>query len=147
MLSTTQVYVQDAMDIFTANVLWYIVLIAVSIVFAMLISVIFMRSVKIYQADFAVYRTLGISRKISSRSLYIQMLLIFLPTLLLLPVISLIATVIPGSSLAFFSVGIYFFIEAMMLLLVEFVAFGFKKSFNGHYIGRSLGRGWNYWEG
>ena len=141
MLSTTQVYVQDAMDIFTANVLWYIVLIAVSIVFAMLISVIFMRSVKIYQADFAVYRTLGISRKISSRSLYIQMLLIFLPTLLLLPVISLIATVIPGSSLAFISAGNYFFIEAMMLLIVEFVAFGFNKSINGQSIRKSLRRG------
>ena len=141
MLSTTQVYVQDAMDIFTANVLWYIVLIAISIVFAMLISVIFMRSVKIYQADFAVYRTLGISRKISSRSLYIQMLLIFLPTLLLLPVISLIATVIPGSSLAFISAGNYFFIEAMMLLIVEFVAFGFNKSINGQSIRKSLRRG------
>ena len=141
MLSTTQVYVQDAMDIFTANVLWYIVLIAVSIVFAMLISVIFMRSVKIYQADFAVYRTLGISRKISSRSLYIQMLLIFLPTLLLLPVISLIATVIPGSSLAFISAGNYFFIEEMMLLIVEFVAVGFNKSNNGQSIRKSLRRG------
>lgn len=141
MLSTTQVYVQDAMDIFTANVLWYIVLIAVSIVFAMLISVIFMRSVKIYQADFAVYRTLGVSRKISSRSLYIQMLLIFLPTLVLLPVISLIATVIPGSSLAFISAGNYFFIEAMMLLIVEFVAFGFNKSINSQSIRKSLRRG------
>ena len=141
MLSTTQVYVQDAMDIFTENVLWYIALIAVSLVFAMLISVIFMRSVKIYQADFAVYRTLGISRKISSRSLYIQMLLIFLPTLLLLPVISLIATVIPGSSLAFISAGNYFFIEAMMLLIVEFVAFGFNKSINSQSIRKSLRRG------
>ena len=78
MLSTANVYVQDAMDIFTTNVLWYIALIAACLIFAMLISVIFMRSVKIYQADFAVYRTLGISRKISSRSLYIQMLFIFL---------------------------------------------------------------------
>ena len=48
MLSTANVYVQDAMDIFTANVLWYIALIAACLIFAMLISVIFMRSVKIY---------------------------------------------------------------------------------------------------
>ena len=69
------------------------------------------------------------------------MLLIFLPTLLLLPVISLIATVIPGSSLAFISAGNYFYIEAMMLLIVEFVAFGFNKSINGQSIRKSLRRG------
>ena len=141
MLSTANVYVQDAMDIFTANVLWYIALIAACLIFAMLISVIFMRSVKIYQADFAVYRTLGISRKISSRSLYIQMLFIFLPTLVLLPIVSLIATLVPGSTLAFISIGNYLFIEIMMLLIVEFVAFGFNKSINGQSIRKSLRRG------
>ena len=141
MLSTANVYVQDAMDIFTANVLWYIALIAACLIFAVLISVIFMRSVKIYQADFAVYRTLGISRKISSRSLYIQMLFIFLPTLVLLPIVSLIATLIPGSTLAFISIGNYLFIEIMMLLIVEFVAFGFNKSINGQSIRKSLRRG------
>ena len=141
MLSTANVYVQDAMDIFTANVLWYIALIAACLIFAMLISVIFMRSVKIYQADFAVYRTLGISRKISSRSLYVQMLFIFLPTLVLLPIVSLIATLIPGSTLAFISIGNYLFIETMMLLIVEFVAFGFNKSINGQSIRKSLRRG------
>ncbi len=141
MLSTANVYVQDAMDIFTANILWYIALIAACLIFAMLISVIFMRSVKIYQADFAVYRTLGISRKISSRSLYVQMLFIFLPTLVLLPIVSLIATLIPGSTLAFISIGNYLFIEIMMLLIVEFVAFGFNKSINGQSIRKSLRRG------
>ena len=141
MLSTANVYVQDAMDIFTTNVLWYIALIAACLIFAMLISVIFMRSVKIYQADFAVYRTLGISRKISSRSLYIQMLFIFLPTLVLLPIVSLIATLVPGSTLAFISIGNYLFIEIMMLLIVEFVAFGFNKSINGQSIRKSLRRG------
>ena len=129
------------MDIFTGNVLWYIALIAACLMFEMLISVIFMRSVKIYQADFAVYRTLGISRKISSRSLYIQMLFIFLPTLVPLPVVSLIATVVPGSTLAFISAGNYFFIEIMMLLIVELVAFGFNKSINGQSIRNSLRRG------
>ena len=141
MLSTARVYVQDAMDIFTTNILWYIALIAACLIFAMLIIVIFMRSVKIYQADFAVYRTLGISRKISSRSLYVQMLFIFLPTLVLLPIVSLIATLIPGSTLAFISIGNYLFIEIMMLLIVEFVAFGFNKSINGQSIRKSLRRG------
>ena len=95
MLSDSDVYVQNAGDVFTSDILWYLVLIAASLLFAMLISVIFMRSVKIFQADFAVYRTLGISRKISSRSLYVQMAFIFLPTLALLPMASLIATLIP----------------------------------------------------
>ena len=141
MLSTSSVYVTGAGDVFTSNILWYLVLIAVSLLFAVLISVIFMRSVKIYKADFAVYRTLGISSKISSRSLYIQMLFIFLPTLVLLPLVSLIATVIPGSGLAFISVGNYFFIEIMMLLIVEFVAFGFNRSIKGQSIRKSLRRG------
>ena len=141
MLSTSSVYVTGAGDVFTSNILWYLVLIAVSLLFAVLISVIFMRSVKIYKADFAVYRTLGISSKISSRSLYIQMLFIFLPTLVLLPLVSLVATVIPGSGLAFVSVGNYFFIEIMMLLIVEFVAFGFNRSIKGQSIRKSLRRG------
>ena len=128
LLSTSKIYVQSAGDVFTSDVLWYV-------------AIIFMRSVKIYQADFAVYRTLGIPNKVSSRSLYIQMALIFLPALVLLPLVSLIATIIPGSSLTFISVGNYFFIEIMLLLIVEIVAFGFNKSLNGKSIRKTLRRG------
>ena len=141
LLSTSGIYVQSAGDVFTSNVLWYVALIAASLLVGVLIGIIFMRSVKIYQADFAVYRTLGIPNKVSSRSLYIQMALIFLPALVLLPLVSLIATVIPGSSLTFISVGNYFFIEIMLLLIVELVAFGFNKSLNGQSIRKSLRRG------
>lgn len=141
LLSTGRVYVQNAGDVFTMNVVYYIALIVVCLLFAALISVIFGRSVKIYQTDFAVYRTLGISGKISSRSLYIQMALIFLPTLVLLPVVSLIAAVIPGLGIAFMSVGNYFFIEAMLFLIVEFVAFGFNRTIRGQSIRKSLRRG------
>ena len=141
MLSDSDVYVQNAGDVFTSDILWYLVLIAASLLFAMLISVIFMRSVKIFQADFAVYRTLGISRKISSRSLYVQMAFIFLPTLALLPMTSLIATLIPFSSLPLISFGNYFFVEFMLLLIVECVAFGFNRSINGQSIRKSLRRG------
>lgn len=141
MLSDSDVYVQNAGDVFTSDILWYLVLIAASLLFAMLISVIFMRSVKIFQADFAVYRTLGISRKISSRSLYAQMAFIFLPTLALLPMASLIATLIPFSSLPLISFGNYFFVEFMLLLIVECVAFGFNRSINGQSIRKSLRRG------
>lgn len=141
MLSDSDVYVQNAGDVFTSDILWYLVLIAASLLFAMFISVIFMRSVKIFQADFAVYRTLGISRKISSRSLYVQMAFIFLPTLALLPMASLIATLIPFSSLPLISFGNYFFVEFMLLLIVECVAFGFNRSINGQSIRKSLRRG------
>lgn len=141
LLSTSNIYVQNPGDVFATNVLWYVALIAVSLLIGVLIGIIFMRSVKIYQADFAVYRTLGIPNKVSSRSLYIQMALIFLPALVLLPLVSLIATIIPGSSLTFITVGNYFFIEIMLLLIVELVAFGFNKSLNGQSIRKSLRRG------
>ena len=141
MLSTSTVYVQNVGDIYASNVLYYIALIAVCLLFAALISIIFGRSVKIYQADFAVYRTLGIPSKVSARSLYIQMLLIFLPTLVLLPIVSLIASMIPGSALAFISAGNYIFIELMMLIMVEVVAFGFNKGLRGTSIRKSLKRG------
>lgn len=141
LLSTGSIYVQNAGDVFTENVLWYAALIAVSLLIGVLIGIIFMRSVKIYRADFAVYRTLGIPNKVSGRSLYVQMGLIFLPALVLLPLVSLIATVIPGSSLTFISAGNYFFIELMLLLIVELVAFGFNKSLNGQSIRKSLRRG------
>lgn len=141
MLSQSKVYVQNAGNIFTNNVLWYLALIAASLLFAMLISVIFMRSVKIFKADFSVYRTLGISRKISSSSLYVQMALIFLPTLVLLPIVSLVATLIPFSTIPLISADKYFFIEFMLLLIVECVALGFNRSINSKSIRKSLRRG------
>ena len=101
--------------------LWYVALIAVSLLIGVLIGIIFMRSVKIFEA--------------------VQMALIFLPALVLLPLVSLIATVIPGSSLTFISFGNYFFIEVMLLLIVEIVAFGFNKSLNGKSIRKTLRRG------
>lgn len=141
LLSTSKIYVQSAGDVFTMDVVYYIALIAICLLFAALICVIFGRSVKVFQTDFAVYRTLGISSKISSRSLYIQMALIFLPTMVLLPIVSLIAAVIPGLGLTFMSAGNYFFIEIMLLLIVEFVAFGFNRSIKGQSIRTSLKRG------
>lgn len=141
MLSTSKVYVQDAGEVFTNNVLWYLLLFAASLLFAMLITVIFMRSVKIYQSDFAVYRTLGISSKISACSLYVQMAFIFLPTLVLLPAVSIFFTLLPDSTLPLISMGNYIFIEMMLLLIVESVAFVFNRSINRQSIGKSLRRG------
>ena len=72
---------------------------------------------------------------------YMQMALIFLPTLVLLPAVSLIATLMPFSSLPFISAGNYFFVEFMLLLIVECVAFGFNRNINGQSIRKSLRRG------
>lgn len=141
MLSTSDVFVSNAGDVFTNNVLWYLLLLAASLLFAMLITVIFMRSVKIYQSDFAVYKTLGISAKMSACSLYVQMAFIFLPTLVLLPLVSVVATVLPQTSLPLISIGNYVFIELMLLLIVESVAFVFNRSINRQSIGKSLRRG------
>ncbi len=141
MLSTSKVYVQSAGDIYISNVIYYISLICVCMLFAALISVIFGRSVKVFQTDFAVYRTLGISTKISSRSLYVQMSLIFLPTIVLLPLVSLVASIIPGVGITFITIPNYFFIEIMLLLIVLCVAFGFNRQIRGQSIRKSLRRG------
>lgn len=141
LLSTSRVYVTNAGDTYAADVIYYIALIAVCLLFAALISVIFGRSVKVFQTDFAVYRTLGISSRVSSRSLYVQMALIFLPTVVLLPLVSLIAATVPGSGIAFIPAGNYCFIEIMLFLIVELVAFGFNRAMGRQSIRKSLRRG------
>lgn len=141
MLSESSVYAFNAGDVYTSNTIYYFLLIGICILFAILVSIIFGRSVKVFQTDFQVYRTLGISSKISSKSLYIQMLMIFLPTLVLLPLVSLAAAFIPGSSITFISFGNYFFIEAMLLLIVELVAVSFHRSISGKSIRKGLSKG------
>jgi len=47
----------------------------------------------------------------------------------------------PFSSLPFISAGNYFFVEFMLLLIVECVAFGFNRNINGQSIRKSLRRG------
>ena len=141
MLSTGTIYLDNAGDIFSMNIVYYILLIGISLLFAALISVIFGRIVKVFVSDFAVYKTLGISQKMSSNSLYIQMVLVFLPTIILLPIISLIATVWPRSIMSFITIENYIFIEVMILLIVEIVAYRFNKSIIGKSIRTSLGRG------
>lgn len=141
MLSTSKVYSFNAGEIYTSNVIYYILMIGICLTFAVLVSIIFGRSVKVFQTDFQVYRTLGISSKISSKSLYVQMLLIYLPTLVLLPCVSLIATLIPGSSITFISLSNYLFIEIMLLLIVELVALNFNKSIHDKSIRKGLSKG------
>ena len=140
-LSTSKLFVNNVGNVYSTNILMYLALIAISILFGMLIVVIFMRSVKVYQSDFAVYKTLGISRKVSALSLYLEMAFIFLPNIVLLPIVSLISVAIPGSNITMISFGNYLFIELMLLFIVEMVAVTFNKSINRESIRKSLKRG------
>ena len=141
MLSDGRVYLRRAGEIFTMNVVYYFLLICIGVLFAALISVIFGRSVNIFKTDFAVYRTLGIARNISSRSLYVQMCLIFLPTLVLLPLVSFFVTTVRNSAVPLIGVGDYLFIELLMFCMVELVALRFNRVINGQSIRKTLKRG------
>lgn len=141
MLSTSIVYVSNVGNVFALNILYYACLIVVSIILAAVLFVIFMRSIKIYQTDFAIYKTLGISSSISKGSLYIQLLLTYLPTLIILPLLSLLSTLIKSLALPIISVGNYIFIELLILLIVVLVAYGFNKNMNKAKISQALRRG------
>ncbi len=141
MLSNSTLYVSNAGNIFIYDLLYYGCLILASIILTAVLFVIFMRTIKIYQSDFAIYKTLGIPSQVSKGALYVQMVLTFLPTLILLPLISYFSTKIKGFSLSFISVGDYFFIEILILLIVLFVAYGFYKNMNRSKISHLLRRG------
>lgn len=141
MLSTSIVYVSNVGNVFALNVLYYACLIVISIILAAVLFVIFMRSIKIYQSDFAIYKTLGISSSISKGSLYVQLLLTYIPTLIVLPILSLLSTLIKSLALPIISVGNYIFIEFLILLIVILVAYGFNKNMNKAKISQVLRRG------
>lgn len=141
MLSNGKVYVLNASQSFAMNLMWYGCLLLLSVLLAAVLYAIFMRSIKIYLSDFAIYKTLGISSRVSQASLYVQMVLIYLPTLVLLPIISLIATKIKYLALPFISVGNYFFIEGLLLFIILFVAYGFNKGIARSKISQVLRRG------
>lgn len=139
--SDEKVYKDKAADTFILNVLAYVGLIVSGILLGILVSIIFAKNVGVLSGDFAIYRTLGISRRDAKASLYIQMLFIFLPNIILLPLVSLIATIIPNSTLSFISPWNYLIIEAIMLAIVEIVAFRFNKKIFKTSIRKSLSRG------
>ncbi len=141
MLSNSTLYVSNAGNVFIYDLLYYGCLILASVILAAVLFVIFMRTIKIYQSDFAIYKTLGIPSSVSKGALYVQMVLTFLPTLILLPLISYFSTMIKGLSLSFISIGNYFFIEVLILLIVFFVAYGFYKNMNRSKISHLLRRG------
>ncbi len=141
MLSTSTVFVSNAGTVFALNVVYYICLIAISVILAAVLFVIFMRSIRIYRSDFAIYKTLGISSFISKGSLYVQMVLTFVPTLVLIPIVSYFATMIKSFTLTYLSFGNYLFIELLILLIVLLVAYGFNKNMNKSKISQVLRRG------
>ncbi len=141
MLSSSKVFVSNVGNVFALNVLYYGCLIVISLILAAVLFVIFMRSIRIYLSDFAIYKTLGIQSFVSKGSLYVQMLLTFLPTLVLVPLVSYFSTMIKSLSLSFISVGNYIFIELLILLIVLFVGYGFNKNMNRSKISQVLRRG------
>lgn len=141
MLSNSLVYVQNVGNVYAMNLLWYGSIILLSILLAAILFIIFMRSINVFLADFSIYKTLGIPSNVSANSLYIQMFLIFIPTLVLLPIISLIACNIKALALPFISIGNYLFIEALLLVIVMFVAFGFNRNLARSKISDTLRRG------
>lgn len=141
MLSTSSVYVNDASNTFTYNILWYLALICGCLVFSVLISIIFMRSARIFKSDFAIYKTLGIKRSVSKKALYVQFILTYLPIIILLPIVALICAIIPRSTISFISLLDYLFIVFMLLIVVLVVSYLFNKSINNKTILRTLSRG------
>lgn len=140
-LSNESYYKNNAGNIFFKNSIAYLILIVICFVIGMLISIIFYKNVAIFTTDFAIYKTLGITKKTAKNSLYIQMFLIFIPTLIILPIIAFISVIIPGSTISFISLGNYLFIETMILLITQIVAFRFNKSIFLNSIRKSLARG------
>ena len=141
MLSNSEVYVSSVGEVFALNVLWYISLICISLMLAIILYIIFKRSIRVYSSDYAIYKTLGISNDVSNKSLYVQMILIYVPTLILLPLISLLSTNIKSLSLPFISLFNYLFIEILILLIVLMVAYSFNKASKKEKISVSLRRG------
>jgi len=140
-LSNSKTYVKNADNIYVYNIIYFTLLICFSICFALLVNLIFSRSVKVYQSDFAIYKTLGISYKVSSKSLYVQFALIFIPTLFILPLVSLITTLIKNSGMVFISLSNYLIIEFVLLLIIIIVTLGFNRSIKNESIRKSLKRG------
>ena len=141
MLSNSEVYVSSVGEVFALNVLWYISLICISLMLAIILYIIFKRSIRVYSSDYAIYKTLGISNDVSNKSLYVQMILIYVPTLIFLPLISLLSTNIKSLSLPFISLFNYLFIEILILLIVLMVAYSFNKASKKEKISVSLRRG------
>jgi ABC-type lipoprotein export system ATPase subunit len=141
MLSTSTVFVSNVGNVFALDVLYYTCMIVLSIILAAVLFVIFMRSIRIYQSDFAIYKTLGIPSRVSRGSLYVQMILTFLPTLVFLPLVSYLSTFVKSLSMTYISFGNYLFIEILILLIVLFVAYGFNKNMNRSKISQVLRRG------
>lgn len=141
LFSNDKIYLPDAADSFIYDLLAYIGLIVAGILIGVLVSIIFSKNVGVLSNDFAIYRTLGISRQHAKMSLYIQMLFIFLPNIILLPFLSLIATVIPNSIVKFISPVNYLVIELMMFSIVEVVALRFNRKIFKTSIRKSLSRG------
>lgn len=141
MISSSLVYVENANEVYIQNVICYASLILLSLLLAVILYMIFSRSINVFLSSFSIYKTLGISSNVSSSSLYVQNILIFIPTLILLPIVSTICTHIKALALSFISISNYIFIELLILLIVIIVTYGFNKALSKSKITDTLRRG------
>lgn len=141
MISTSKVYVENASSVYIKNLICYGSLIVLSLLLAVILYMIFSRSINVFLSSFSIYKTLGISSRVSSSSLYVQNILIFIPTLILLPIVSVIGMRSKTLALSFISAGNYIFIEALILLIVVIVTYGFNKALSKSKISDTLRRG------
>ena len=141
MISTSKVYVENASNVYLKNLICYGSLILLSLLLAVILYMIFSRSINVFLSSFSIYKTLGISSRVSSSSLYVQNILIFIPTLILLPIVSAIAMHSKALALSFISFTNYIFIEALILLIVVIVTYGFNKALSKSKISDTLRRG------
>ncbi len=141
MISTSKVYVENASSVYIKNLICYGSLIVLSLLLAVILYMIFSRSINVFLSSFSIYKTLGISSRVSSSSLYVQNILIFIPTLVLLPIVSVIGMRSKTLALSFISFGNYLFIEALILLIVVIVTYGFNKALSKSKISDTLRRG------
>ncbi|HQC54820.1 MAG TPA: ABC transporter ATP-binding protein [Clostridia bacterium] len=135
------VYVWGAEKVFIKNIFSYLGLLLFSVAFAILISIIFNGNLSIFIYEFTIHKTLGIANKTSKLSFFIQMIFIFLPTIVFLPIVSLLTTILSPYVIPIISFWNYIFIEIMMFIIILIVTKMFNSRLDTGSIIKQLSRG------
>lgn len=140
-LSTSSFYKVDSSSTYINNLIYTVVLISSVVCLSALIVVIFMRSMQIFKNEFAIYKTLGINDKVSKLSFYFQMMLIFIPSIFIIPLVSYAVTLSSSIPLVFIDLSSYILIECLVLSIVLIVAYSFSHQVSKQSVRSTLSRG------
>ncbi|MFI3329401.1 MAG: ABC transporter ATP-binding protein [bacterium] len=140
-LSSSGFYKVESPSIFINNIICIIALVASVACLSALIVIIFMRSMQIFKVEFAIYKTLGINDKVAKMSFYFQMLLIFIPSIFIIPLVSIVVTMMASVPLVFVDLVSYTIIELLVLSIVLIVAFSFSSQVSKQSVRSVLARG------